>query len=143
MTPARLVVVPVIRDAEERVLLCRMHPERGVFPGQWALPGGGVEPGETMREALDREVKEEIGATVVSAEPLFFRDGTFEKTFADGTRRAVYMVFLLFDCRIAEGPLTLNDEFVAHAWARRDELPAFDLNVATVETFRTLGLLEG
>ena len=32
-------------------LLCKMADDRGVFPGQWALSGGGVEPGERIEEA--------------------------------------------------------------------------------------------
>ena len=39
----RLIVVPVIRDAQGRLLLCKMAGDRGVFPGQWGLPGGGVD----------------------------------------------------------------------------------------------------
>ena len=137
----RIIVVPVIRDAEDRILLCRMAADRGVFPGQWALPGGGIEPGESLLEALEREIREELGAKLVTAEPLFFKDGVFEKTFADGTRRPIYMVFLLFDCRISDEPLRLNEEFIDSAWAAPADLGGFDLNVATVDTFRRLGLL--
>ena len=137
----RLIVVPVIRDSQDRILLCRMADDRGVFPGQWALPGGGVEPGESLHAALEREIREEIGARLLSAEPLFFKDGVFEKTFAGGARRSIYMVFLLYDCRIAEQPLTLNEEFSASAWAAPADLGDYDLNVATVDTFRRLGLL--
>ena len=137
----RLIVVPVIRGAEERILLCRMAPDHGVFPGQWALPGGGVEPGESLRAALDREIHEELGARVVTAEPLFFKDGVFEKTFRDGVRRSLYMVFLLFACRIADQPIRLNEEFVEFTWATPEELVGLDLNVATVDTFQRLGLL--
>lgn len=140
--PARLVVVPVVRDADGRVLVCRMAPDRGVFPGTWALPGGGVEPGERLEEALAREIREEIGARLVSARPLFFREGVFTKTFPDGSRRPIQMVFLLYECRVAETELTLNEEFTEYAWARPDELSRYELNEATLETFRTMGLLD-
>ena len=68
----RMIVVPVVRNDDGRVLLCKMPPDRGVFPGQWGLPGGGVEPGERIHDALVREVNEELGVAVVSAKPLFF-----------------------------------------------------------------------
>ncbi len=50
-------IVAVIREASGLVLLC----ERADFPGSWQFPQGGLEPGETPRDALFRELKEEIG----------------------------------------------------------------------------------
>jgi len=50
----------IVRDG--RVLLIRRGKEP--FKGYWSLPGGGVEPGETMREAVKREVREETGLEV-------------------------------------------------------------------------------
>ena len=138
----RLIVVPVIRDSRSRILLCKMASDRGVFPGQWGLPGGGVEPDEPIAAALRREVREELGVDVAEARPLFFKDGSFEKLFPDGSRRNIYMVFLLYDCRIDSGPLTLNAEFSESAWVKRAQLGRYDLNSATVDTFRTLGWLD-
>src|SRR6185436_7762309 len=89
--PMRLIVVPVVMDAAGRILLCRMAPDRGVFPGQWALPGGGVEPGERIEEALRREVREELGVEIAAATPLLFKDDVLEKTFSDGTTRPLHM----------------------------------------------------
>ena len=94
--PTRLVVVPVIRGNDGSVLLCKMPGDRGVYPGQWALPGGGVEPGERLEDALRREIREELGVELTSARPLFFSDLQHEKTLPDGQRRMLYMVFLLF-----------------------------------------------
>src|SRR5262245_15144704 len=109
--PTRLIVVPIIRSEDGAVLICKMPSDRGGFPGQWALPGGGLEAGETLVQALRREVREELGVNLVSSTPLGFRDLLHEKLFADGHRRLLYMVFLLFDCRIDSMSLTLNDEF--------------------------------
>ncbi len=81
----RVIVVPILVDGEGRILLCRMAAGRGVFPGQWALPGGGVEAGERIDTALRREAREELGIELASAEPLLFKDAVLEKTFADGS----------------------------------------------------------
>src|SRR5882724_4472138 len=96
--PTRLIVVPIIKDENGSVLLCKMPPDRGVFPGQWGLPGGGVEPGERIDEALKREVFEELGVSLLTATPLFFKDGLHEKTFAGEGKRLIYMIFLLYEC---------------------------------------------
>ena len=141
-TQTRLIVVPIIKDDGGRVLLCKMPPDRGVFPDQWGLAGGGVEPGESIHEALKREVFEELGVSISAARPLFFKDGLHEKSFPDGSKRNIYMVFLIFECRISAGQtIALNSEFSEYAWVEAAFLASYDLNVATRDTFRQLGLL--
>lgn len=59
----RLGAHAVIVNSEGCVLLLkRTYGDRG-----WGLPGGGVDPGETLHQALQREVKEEIGIGVTDA----------------------------------------------------------------------------
>jgi nucleoside triphosphatase len=142
-TPTRLVVVPIVRDEQRRILLCKMPADRGVFPDKWGLPGGGVEAGERMYQALEREIREELGVSLVEAKPLFFKDGLHKKTLPDGSKREIYMVFLLFECRISSTEtISLNDEFCEYAWVEPARLSSYDLNSATRETFQFLGLLE-
>jgi len=139
----RLVVVPVLHDGGGRVLLCRMAPDRGVFPGQWALPGGGVEPGERIEDALRREAREELGIELAEGEPLLFKDTVLPKTFPDGSQRILHMVFLVYRCRAAVEPvtLTLNEEFTEHVWANRSELADMELNPLTRDTLVAAGYL--
>lgn len=80
-TVTRLIVVPVIKDEAGRVLLCKMPEDRGVFPGQWGLPGGGVEPGERIGEALAREVSEELGVALLESKPPFLQRWSIRKDF--------------------------------------------------------------
>ncbi|MGD0083001.1 MAG: NUDIX domain-containing protein [Acidimicrobiales bacterium] len=67
----RLAVAAVVVDAE-RLLLIR----RGRAPqvGKWSLPGGRVEPGETLAEAVSREVLEETGIEVVPGDLVGWAD---------------------------------------------------------------------
>ncbi len=65
MSPSavELCVSAIVFDLDDRLLLV----ERATAPdvGRWALPGGRVEPGETLREAVVRETAEETSISVV------------------------------------------------------------------------------
>lgn len=61
--PVTEVAVGVLFDAQGRFLLTTRPPGKA-YAGYWEFPGGKVEPGETVVEALRRELQEEIGVTV-------------------------------------------------------------------------------
>jgi ADP-ribose pyrophosphatase YjhB (NUDIX family) len=59
----------IILDPDDRVLLCRFDfTDRG-GPVVWAAPGGGVEPGESLLDALRRELTEEVGLELIGTPP--------------------------------------------------------------------------
>lgn len=62
------VAVGVLIDAEGRFLLTS-RPEGKVYAGYWEFPGGKLEAGETVEEALRRELHEELGITIGPVEP--------------------------------------------------------------------------
>lgn len=62
------VAVGVLIDAEGRFLLTS-RPKGKVYDGYWEFPGGKLEPGETVDEALRRELHEELGITIGAALP--------------------------------------------------------------------------
>lgn len=138
----RTIVCPIIQN-EGAYLLCKMANDRGVFPGQWALSGGGMEPGETMEQALRREIREELGDAleITDVKPWAFRDDIRLKTYADGSTEEIYMIYLIFDCVSANRNVTTNDEFQEIAWVQPESIKALDLNDATRVTFAQKGLL--
>src|SRR5512143_2868709 len=93
--PRRIIVVGIVENRQGEILLCQMPAGRGVFPGQWGLPGGGIEDGETMEAALRRELREETGLEVSSLQPLFFTSGQYRKFLKDGSQQEIDMIFLL------------------------------------------------
>lgn len=71
MTEAVLALIH--RDG--RYLLQRRAASNPVLPGLWEFPGGKVEGGETILEALGRELQEEVGMTILAAQPLSLLEG--------------------------------------------------------------------
>lgn len=138
----RIIACPLIQNAGE-YLLCKMASDRGVFPGQWALPGGGVEPGETIEAALRREITEELGAELLISDvtPWTFRDDVRNKTYPDGTTEEIYMIYLIYDCRSVNRVITFNNEFQEIIWVPPNSLKEMDLNEATRITFTQKGLI--
>lgn len=138
----RVIVCPVIQN-EGEFLLCKMASDRGVFPGQWALPGGGMEPSETMETALRREIREELGEAlrITDVKPWAFRDDIRTKTYPNGTTEDIYMIYLIFDCISTNRTITFNEEFQDIAWVSPNKLKSMDLNEATRITFARKGLL--
>jgi 8-oxo-dGTP diphosphatase len=68
MSPIVTVAVGVLIKPDGDVLLGQ-RPEGKPYAGYWEFPGGKVDPGETIAQALVREFREELGLTVRSAEP--------------------------------------------------------------------------
>lgn len=108
-----LGVRAVVLDPSGRVFLIRHSYVAG-----WHLPGGGVEPGETMLEALTRELREE-GNIELTAPPLlhgmFFNRGA--------SRRDHVAVFVVRDFR-QQIPPQPNMEITGHGFFPCDALPA-------------------
>jgi len=103
----------VVLDAEGRVFLIRHSYVAG-----WHLPGGGVEPGETLLAALARELAEEGNITFTHVPPLH---GVFYNSLA--SRRDHVAVYVLRDFHQPSLPAP-NREIIAHGFFRPDTLPA-------------------
>jgi len=122
-----LVGVGAVIVEAGRVLLIR----RGTAPllGEWSLPGGVVECGETLRYAVAREASEETGLMVNPGEML----GVYERVIRDeGGQVRYHFVLIDFLCHPAGGELKAGSDAADVRWFTRGELPglnlAFDAN---------------
>ncbi|MFI2074539.1 NUDIX hydrolase [Streptomyces triculaminicus] len=109
---AKTVVGAVIADAEGKVLLLH-RPADDYLGGLWELPSGGVDTGESLIEALRREVAEETGLTVTAVGGYL---GHFD--YRSGSGRATRQ--FNFTATVAGETLTLT-EHDAHLWADRTQ----------------------
>ena len=113
--PYLAVSAAIIRDG--RVLVARRA--RGPALGVWTMPGGVVEAGETLTEALVREIEEE---TALAIEPVALA-GHREVVVRDDDRKVSrHFVILCFASRLVGGELKLNEELAEARWLRPEEL---------------------
>ncbi len=70
----RVEVAAAVIERPDGAFLMASRPVGKVYAGWWEFPGGKVEPGETPRHALDRELREELGIAVRRAHPWLTRD---------------------------------------------------------------------
>ncbi|MGB6384267.1 MAG: NUDIX hydrolase [Terriglobales bacterium] len=117
-----LVGVGAVIIEGDRVLLIR----RGTPPllGEWSLPGGVLECGETLREAVAREAREETGLVIEPSEML----GAYERIIrSDDGRVRYHYVLIDFLCSAVGGDLKAGSDAADVRWFTRKELPALNL----------------
>jgi 8-oxo-dGTP diphosphatase len=105
--PHSVSVAGVIVDDADRALLIQRRDN-----GQWEPPGGVLEPGETVPEALQREVLEETGYKIALPAAL---TGVYKNMSG-------LIVSLVFRCKALDGTPTTGDETYALRWATREEV---------------------
>jgi ADP-ribose pyrophosphatase YjhB (NUDIX family) len=107
----------VILDGLDRVLLIRRGNEP--LKGQWSLPGGALEVGETLMEGVRREVLEETGLVV---EPVSMIE-VFDRISRDSAGQVRFHYVLVdYLCRVTGGELCCATDAVEARWAGLEEL---------------------
>jgi ADP-ribose pyrophosphatase YjhB (NUDIX family) len=111
----------VVRDGRA-LIVRRAHEPR---KGEWSLPGGLLNLGESLADAARREVKEETGLDVELG-PII---ETFDRVHRDGEGRIRYhFVIVDFVCWSDNGEPVAGSDAEAVAWAGAGELAAYGVN---------------
>jgi len=123
-------------DGDRVLLVRRAHPP---LQGYWGLPGGRVELGETVTEALLREVREETGLTVTIDRYLGYVDAIDRD---EAGRVRYHYVVQYFAARPAGGTLAAADDAADARWVRLAEIPALQVSDAVEWCLRRAGVYE-
>jgi len=116
----------------DRVLLVK----RGKAPllGEWSIPGGMLELGETLRQGAEREALEETGLVVRATDLL----GVFDRIVPDGTKRTLYHYVLIdFLCQKIGGDILAAADAADAAWFTPNEVAQLSLAEDTAGVIRT------
>jgi 8-oxo-dGTP diphosphatase len=111
----------VVIEGGRTLLIKRGGPP---LEGQWSIPGGMLELGETLKDGVHRELLEETGLTVRVGELV----EVFERIFPDDSGRVRYH-FVIHDflCEVVGGEARAGSDVTDVAWATREELSAYSL----------------
>jgi nucleoside triphosphatase len=109
----------LIFNPEGKLFLMRSHK----WWDRYVVPGGHIELGETVEEALRREVKEETGLDIYDIQFLMLQEFVYDDAF--WKRR--HFLFLDHVCKTDGTDVTLNDEAQAYVWVSLEE--ALDLPI--------------
>ncbi|MGH9509448.1 MAG: (deoxy)nucleoside triphosphate pyrophosphohydrolase [Terriglobales bacterium] len=125
--PAKLVAAAlIVRDG--KLLVCQ-RTKYQTLPLKWEFPGGKIEPGEQPKEALRRELDEELGITASVGEEIARR----RHTYSNGT--AIELRFFLVEQYEGEPE---NRIFRDVQWVERSALPAYDFLEADLELVKDI-----
>jgi len=116
---------------EGKALLIR----RGAPPleGEWSIPGGALEVGETLEQGVRRELSEETGLDVRVLELI----EAFGRMLRDAEGRVQYhYVILDYLCERISGTAKAASDVLDFIWAREEELPSFSLTPTVIRVLR-------
>ena len=121
-------VAAALIERRGRILICRRREDQD-HPGQWEFPGGKVERGEAPRQALSRELREELGIEVEPGREIT----RFRHQYPQG--KAFELIFF----RVAgEGLKIDGKQFSEVRWEPAKKLPSFDFLDGDVDFVRAL-----
>ncbi len=113
----------LIINAAGKLFLMQSHKWRD----GWVVPGGHIELGERMEEALRREVKEETGLEIYDIQFLVYQEFVYDEAF--WKRR--HFIFFDYVCKTDMAEVQLNDEAQAYQWVTPEQAFEFPMDVYT------------
>lgn len=108
----KVKVVGAIIENEYGEILCALRSPQMTIPNMWEFPGGKVEKGESLQDAIEREIYEELDCKVEAIE--VFNSNTHEYD-------NVIVNLICIKCRIVDG-VPMSNEHSELIWFRRENL---------------------
>ena len=125
-------VVAAIIENENNEILCALRSPDMILPNQWEFPGGKVEKGESLHEAIEREIKEEL--TIEINVESYLGEKVFEYP-----EKSINLIAL--NCRVKSGNIYLTEHEEAR-WVEKEELNSFEFAPADIFIVKKLQGIE-
>lgn len=109
----------------DKVLLIRFNDKKKSWSGKWSVPGGKIEYGEKIKDAVKREAKEETGFDVEIVKLINIDEAIMEQER--------HYIFLNYLCKIISGEAKSGSDAVDIKWFTKDELDTIEMNHPSVK----------
>jgi len=120
----------LIFNPEGKMLLVRSHK----FHDKYVVPGGHIEVGERMVDAVVREAKEETGLDVYDPQLIFFQEFIQDESFW----KKMHFIFFDFALKTDSTDVVLNDEAEAYTWVTLQEALTMNVDAYTINAINEL-----
>ena len=120
----------LIFGTDGRLFLMKSHK----WLGKYVIPGGHIELGETIEEALRREIKEETDLDIYDIEFLCVQEFIYDKAF--WKRR--HFIFLDYACKTRSNNVVLNSEGQEYVWVTIEQALEMQIDSYTKKTIDAL-----
>ena len=118
-------VSAIIFNPDGKILLCKSHK----WKNKYVIPGGYIEFGEKMEEALKREIFEETGLDIYDIELISLKESIGDDKFHEDK----HFIFIDYVCKTDSNKVTLNDEAEEYVWVDIEKIDNYDLGGFTKE----------
>lgn len=125
-----IAVSAIIFNSQDEILLCRSHK----WNDKYIIPGGHVEYGEKLENALRREILEETGLNIYDINLLGIKECFYNNTYYKDR----HFLFMDYTCKTDSQKVTLNDEAEEYIWVKLSEVQKYELGGFTKTLLKRL-----
>ncbi|SCY56171.1 NUDIX domain-containing protein [Alkaliphilus peptidifermentans] len=109
----------IIFNPDNKILLCKSHK----WNDKYIIPGGHIEMGESMEDALRREILEETGLEIYDINLISIKESVYNKAFHEKK----HFIFIDYICKTDSYNVTLNEEAQEYKWVDLSEVDNYEL----------------
>lgn len=131
------VIVSAVIEKDGDLLFGRKKANVGPYPNIWHLIGGGVNDGESLTQAVKREIKEEAGIEVEIGKSLGFDEDCEPNKHGEMT----HYILLVFQAKYISGEIKADDDIEKLEWIPKKNLSQIELNRPAIKLFKGMGYL--
>lgn len=115
-----VAVKGIVLKEDGKILVIKRSEKEDVFKDLWDTPGGEIEFGENLKQALKREIKEEVGMEVEVLFPI--------NTWSFFRNKRTYVVGITFLCKPRSKDVSLSGEHKEYKWVCEEEVDKLEMN---------------